>query len=65
MAMTLRLSDAETDDLRRRAEQEGTSMHEVARKAIRLYVCDRAERLNAIVDEIMVGDAELLERLGS
>ena len=38
MAMTLRLSDAETDALRRRAERESRSMQEVARQAVREYV---------------------------
>jgi predicted transcriptional regulator len=63
--MTLRLTDEEAEDLRRRAEREGTSMHEIARKAIRLYVSDHTERLDAIVDRILVEDAELLKRLGS
>ena len=35
MAMTLRLSDEETALLRRQAEREGRSMHEVVRLAIR------------------------------
>ena len=34
MAMTLRLSDEETALLRRQAEREGRSMHEVVRLAI-------------------------------
>jgi predicted transcriptional regulator len=34
MAMTLRLSDEETEALRRQAEREGRSMQEVARAAI-------------------------------
>jgi hypothetical protein len=63
--MTLRLDDVETENLRRRAEREGLSMHEVARKAIRLYVSDRPERLDAIVTQILAEDAELLDRLGS
>ena len=34
MAMNLRLTDAESDALRAKAEQEGRSMQEVARTAI-------------------------------
>ncbi|WP_036725947.1 ribbon-helix-helix protein, CopG family [Patulibacter minatonensis] len=35
MAVTLRLTDDETEALRRRAERESRSMQEVARQAIR------------------------------
>lgn len=35
MAMTLRLSDAEAEALRRRAERESRSMQDVARQAVR------------------------------
>jgi hypothetical protein len=35
MAMTLRLTDQETEALRRRAELEGRSMQDVARQAVR------------------------------
>lgn len=38
MAMTLRLSDDESEGLRQAAQREGLSMQEVARKAIRSYV---------------------------
>ena len=38
MAMTLRLTDAESDALRARAELEGRSMQDVAREAVREYV---------------------------
>ena len=38
MAMTLRLTDAETEALRARAEREGRSMQDVARAAVRDYV---------------------------
>lgn len=63
MAMTLRLTDDETEALRARADQDGTSMQEVARKAIRLYVSDRPERLRAAIARIADEDAELLDRL--
>jgi len=64
MAMNLRLSDAETDALRRRAAKEGRSMQEIARTAIADYVADRPERLHAAIDRVRTEDAELLERLG-
>ena len=40
VAMNLRLTDAESDALREKAEQEGRSMQEVARTAIAQYVSD-------------------------
>jgi len=61
--MNLRLSDEEADALRRRAEQEGRSMQEVARDAIRQYTNGRQERLRAAIDQIRTEDAELLDRL--
>ena len=36
--MTLRLTDEETEALRRRAEAEGRSMQDIARQAVREYV---------------------------
>ena len=62
--MNLRLSEAETEALRRRAEQEGRSMQEVARAAIAAYVSDRPQRLRAAIDRVREEDAELIERLG-
>jgi len=61
--MNLRLSDEETEALRRRAEQEGRSMQEVAREAIRQYTQDRQARLAASIERIRAEDAELLDRL--
>lgn len=63
MAMNLRLTDAEADALRRRAEQEGRSMQEVARTAIAEYVSARPERLRAAIARVRTEDAELLDRL--
>jgi predicted transcriptional regulator len=63
MAMNLRLSDEEASALRRKAEQEGRSMQEVAREAIRQYTSDRAARLGNAIERIRTEDAELLERL--
>jgi hypothetical protein len=44
MAMTLRLTDEERDALRERARQEGISMQEAARRAIRDYVVQGQHR---------------------
>jgi predicted transcriptional regulator len=65
MAMTLRLTDAETEVLRRRADLERRSMQEVARQAIRDYVegHSRAELLDQVLDEELPRYAEALERL--
>lgn len=38
MAMTLRLTEAEQEALRERAEAEGISMQDAARRAVREYV---------------------------
>lgn len=62
--MNLRLSDPEADALRRKAEEEGRSMQEVARAAISEYVSDRPRRLRAAIDRVRTEDAELLDRLG-
>jgi predicted transcriptional regulator len=63
MAMTLRLTEEETEALRAQAAREHRSMQEVAREAIRLYLTRRAavraEALRRIVSE----DRELLDRL--
>lgn len=61
--MNLRLSDAEAEALRRKAEEEGRSMQEVARLAIAQYVSDRPGRLRAAIGRVREEDAELLERL--
>jgi predicted transcriptional regulator len=63
MAMNLRLDDAETAALRRRAEQEGRSMQEVAKSAINDYVSGRPDRLRAAIERVRTEDAELLDRL--
>ena len=66
MAMTLRLTDDETDALRRRAEREGRSMQEVARAAVREYIdrTSRQELLDEVLDEDLPRYAEALRRLG-
>jgi hypothetical protein len=64
--MTLRLSDEETDALRRRAEREGRSMQEVARSALREYIdrTSRRELLDDVLDKELPRFSEALRRLG-
>lgn len=62
MAMNLRLTDAESEALRAKAEQEGRSMQEVARSAIAQYVSDRPQRLMVAIQQVSSEDRELLER---
>ncbi len=66
MAMTLRLSDVETDALRQRAQREGRSMQDVARAAVRDYIdrTSRRELLDEVLDEELPRFAEALRRLG-
>lgn len=66
MAMTLRLADDEAEALRRRAELESRSMHEVARQAIREYIehHSRGDRLDRVLDQELPRYAEALLRLG-
>lgn len=63
MAMNLRLTEAESEALRAKAEQEGRSMQEVARTAIAHYVSERPQRLLDAIALVRETDAELLERL--
>jgi plasmid stability protein len=66
MAMTLRLTDDETDALRLRAAREGRSMQEVARTALRDYIdhTSRRELLDEVLDQQLPRYAEALRRLG-
>lgn len=61
--MNLRLSEAESEALRAKADEEGRSMQEVARTAIAQYVSDRPSHLRAAIERIRSEDRELLERL--
>jgi hypothetical protein len=63
MAMSLRLFDAATEARRRKAEEEGRSMQEVARIAIARSVADRPARLRTAIERVRSEDAELLGRL--
>jgi predicted transcriptional regulator len=66
MAMTLRLTDQETEALRRRAELEGRSMQDVARQAVRDYIERNSKRelLDRVLGAELPRYAEALERLG-
>ena len=66
MAMTLRLTDDETEALRQQALREGRSMQEVAREAVRDYIQrnSRRELLDRVLDEDLPRYAEALKRLG-
>ena len=66
MAMTLRLSDEEQEALRQRASEDGISMQDAARRAIRDYVARSAhqDRVAAATDLIVSVHAEALDRLG-
>jgi hypothetical protein len=66
MAMTLRLTDAETAALRRRADLEHLSIQDAARRAIREFIDrhSRAELIDHVLDEELPCYAEALEQLG-
>lgn len=65
MAMTLRLTEEETEALRRQAERDHRSMQEVVRLAVldRISKSERTALMRDIADEIMERDAEALRRL--
>jgi predicted transcriptional regulator len=66
MAMTLRLSDEQTEALRRRADREGRSMQQVALAALEEYLlrAEDDERTDRLTDQGAQRYAELLRRLG-
>ncbi len=66
MAMTLRLTDAEQEALRSRAEAEGISMQEAARRAVREFVArsDHRDRVERSTQLIMNKHGDALRRLG-
>jgi predicted transcriptional regulator len=64
MAMTLRLTDDETEALRQTAEREHRSMQDVARTAIREYTGKREQFLRGFLAEVVREDENLLKRLG-
>lgn len=66
MAMTLRLTDSEQAALRERADAEGISMQEAARRAVREFVSrgQHRNRVGAAAALVMSEHAEALRRLG-
>lgn len=64
--MTLRLTDDEQAALQARAEAEGMSMQEAARRAVREFVAgaDHRERVALATERVMRSHAEALRRLG-
>jgi hypothetical protein len=66
MAMTLRLTDTEQEALRDRAEREGISMQDAARRAVREYIArgEHEGRVDAAARRVKSAHAEALERLG-
>lgn len=66
MAMTLRLTDDEQAALRERADAEGISMQDAARRAVRDYVArgDHRDRVSDAARRVMASHAEALRRLG-
>ena len=64
--MTLRLTDDEQDALRDRAEAEGISMQEAARKAVREFVArgQHRDRVGAAASLVLDKHADALHRLG-
>jgi predicted transcriptional regulator len=65
MAMTLRLTDEETAQLRQQAEREGRSMHEVVRLAIQERIArqDHTDRVRRAARRVATQHHEILDRL--
>ncbi len=64
--MTLRLTESEQAALRVRAEAEGISMQEAARRAVREYV-ERGRHRDRVADaaaRVMDAHGDALDRLG-
>jgi plasmid stability protein len=66
MAMTLRLTDEQTEALRARASKEGRSMQQVARAALDEYLlrAEDDERTDRLAEQGAQRFADLLRRLG-
>jgi len=64
--MTLRLTDDEQAALRDRAEAEGISMQDAARRAVREFVSkgQHRDRVSDAAQRVMSTHAEAIERLG-
>jgi predicted transcriptional regulator len=66
MAMTLRLTDNEQTALRERADAEGISMQEAARRAVREFVArgQHRDRVSTAATLILNKHDDALRRLG-
>lgn len=66
MAMTLRLTDEEQEALKARAELEGISMQEAARRAVREFVSrsNHQDRVSEAAGLIVESHGDALRRLG-
>ncbi len=64
--MTLRLTETEHEALRERADAEGISMQDAARRAVREFVgrADHRDRVGDAAQRIMDVHADALEQLG-
>jgi hypothetical protein len=64
--MTLRLTEEEQQGLRARAEREGVSMQEAARRAVREYVArgQHRDRVTVAAERVLEVHSEAIERLG-
>jgi hypothetical protein len=64
--MTLRLTEEEQSALQQRADAEGISMQEAARRAIREYVAraEHRDRVARAAERVTSVHAEALDRLG-
>lgn len=66
MPMTLRLTDEEQLALQERAQIEGISMQEAARRAVRDYIArgEHRERVEVATRRVMDAHGEALKHLG-
>lgn len=64
MAMTLRLSDEETEALRAAALRDGISMQEAVRRAVRTYLDDWTRDRARFLESFARENKSLLDRLG-
>ncbi|HEX6656628.1 MAG TPA: hypothetical protein VF065_01025 [Ilumatobacter sp.] len=66
MAMTLRLTESEQHALRERADAEGISMQDAARRAVREFVArgQHRDRVSEAATLVMGRHADAIRRLG-
>jgi hypothetical protein len=64
--MTLRLTESEQQALRERADAEGISMQDAARRAVREFVArgQHRDRVTEAATRIMARHADAIRRLG-